>query len=265
VFKTTTIGALALLIPQVCLGADTSAMSVDDIKECVERSLPAKSSVQHVTLRTTDSKGGTRESKAKVYWAKREDGRSRALIRFSAPSDLRGSALLLLERSEGHADMFMYLPEFDKVRRITTRTMSGGLFGTDFNYEEFERLYGVAGKMENRRLPDARIGDRPVFVLESLPGKGDGSGSYERIVEYIEQERCTALKIEFFEGSGDPSKVLTIDPASLHQLEGAWMADRILMQDLRKGSKTTLDATKVEVNVEIPERTFSQGALNKRR
>jgi hypothetical protein len=240
-------------------------MTAEDIGECVERSLPAKSSVQHVTLRTTNSKGSSRESEAMVYWAKREDGRSRALIRFSAPSDLRGSALLLLERSEGRADMFMYLPEFNNVRRISARTMSGDLFGTVFNYEEFERLYGVAGETKNRRLPDAQIGDRPVFVIESLPVKGEGSGSYERIVEYIEQERCTALKMEFFEGSGDPNKVLTIDPASLHQLEGAWMADRILMRDLRKGSKTTLDATKVEVNVEIPARTFSQGALNKRR
>ena len=261
-FKTATIGALALLIPQVCLGADTSAMSVEDIRECVERSGPKKSSIQHVTLRTVDAKGGTRESKAKIHWAKQEDGLSRALIRFSAPPDLRGSALLVVEKSGGKTDMFMYLPEFGNVRRVTTGMMSGSMFGTDFTHKEFERLYGLADDLERRRLADGRIGDRPVFMLESVLGKGEGS-NYERILQYVEQERCVPLKSEFFEGGGEPRKVLTVDPASLRQVEGAWVTDQILMRDLRAGSQTTLDVTKVEIDVEIPARTFSQRSLSK--
>ncbi len=261
-FKTMKIGALALLIPQVCLGADTSAMSVDDIKECVERSGPAKSSIQQITLRTVDAKGGTRESEAKIHWQKQEDGLSRALIRFSAPPDLRGSALLIIEKAEGETEMYMYLPEFRSVRRISTGMMSGSMFGTDFTYEEFERLYGLAGNLKSRRLADDRIGDRPVFVLESVPGEGEGS-NYERIVQYVEQERCVGLKSEFFEGSGEPRKILTTDPASLRQVGGAWVADQILMRDLREGTQTTLEVQKIEVDVEIPTRTFSQRSLSK--
>ena len=90
----------------------SETMSVDDIKECIERSGPKRSSVQEATLRTVDESGGTKESEARLYWRKFDDGLSRALIRFDAPPDLRGSALLLIEKEGEDTDVYMYLPEF---------------------------------------------------------------------------------------------------------------------------------------------------------
>ena len=208
--KKAAILALALLLPQAGAADESATLSVEDIEDCVERSGPAKSSVQSVTLRSVDEKGAAKESEAKLYWKKFDNGLSRVLIRFSAPLDLRGSALLVIELENDKRDMFMYLPEFKKVKRVTTSMMSNPMFGTDFSYEEFERLYGLTSNLTSRRLEDGRIGDKTVYVVESVPNS-EADSAYTRILQYIEQERCIPLKSEFFEGGAEPRKVLSLD------------------------------------------------------
>jgi hypothetical protein len=105
---------------------------VDEIADCVKANQPQLSAEQTVTMRTVDRTGSARVSNATIYWQKFGED-SKVLIRFSAPEDLRGSALLMLQKGE-RADMFMYLPELRKVRRLTKRSVSGSMFGTDFSY-----------------------------------------------------------------------------------------------------------------------------------
>ena len=255
---------LALAVPLAANAADLAAMSVEDIKDCVEKSGPQHSSIQTAVLRSVDGDTVT-ESEAKFYWQKFDDGLSRALIRFSAPPDLRGSALLVIEKPNAKdSDAFMYLPEFRSVRRITTGMMSGSMFGTDFTFEEFERLYGLAEAMKSKRLADAEIDGRPSFAIESAP-ENDEDSAYRRVVQYIEQERCVPLKTEFFGTAPDPVKVMFIDPTKLRQVGDAWIPDQVVMKDMEEGTNTTLIMQKTEVDVDIPERTFSERSLSRGR
>ena len=59
------------------------------------------------------------------------------LLRVHEPADLEGAGLLLLEKSD-RTDMFIYLPDLKKVKRVTSHMLSGSLFGSDFSYEDFE-------------------------------------------------------------------------------------------------------------------------------
>ena len=255
---------LALATPQAATAANVAAMSVDDIKACVEKAGPQRSSVQSAVLRAVDGDKVV-ESEAKFYWKKFDDGLSRALIRFSAPPDLRGSALLVIQKpDDADSDVFMYLPEFRSVRRITAGMMSGSMFGTDFTYEEFERLYGLAEEAESVRLADAEIDGRPSFAIETTPHDDEGS-AYTRVVQYIEQERCVPLKTEFFARDPEPVKVMSIDPTKLRQIGKVWFPDQVVMKDIEEGSHTTLIIQKTEIDVDIPERTFSQRSLSRGR
>ena len=123
-----------------------------EIQACVEANMPKTSSVQSIALRAKDRVGAITESKATIYWKKFEDGRSRVLIEFSLPDDLRGASVLLLERKPGERDMFMYLPELRSVKRITSRMVTGSMFGTDFSYEDFEMIEDYATKAQSTRL-----------------------------------------------------------------------------------------------------------------
>jgi hypothetical protein len=253
-----------LTTPVLASAADIASMSVDDIKTCVEKAGPQRSSIQSALMKTV-KRGTVSESEVKFYWKKFDDGLSRAVLRFFAPPDLRGSALLVIEKAgDAESDVFMYVPEFRSVRRITTGMMSGSMFGTDFSYEEFERLYGLAQELETKRLADAEVEGRPSFVIESTP-RNDDDSAYARIVQYVEQARCVPIRTEFFATSAEPVKVLSIDPGKLRQIGEAWLPALVEMKDVEEGSQTTLVMGKTEVDVDIPERVFSERSLSRSR
>jgi len=106
-------------------------------------------------------------------------------IEACVPADTRGSALLLIEKP-GRNDMFMYLPELKRTRRVTGPGLSGGMFGTDFTDSQFERLQGVARDLHVERMPDAELDGAPVRVLAHTPGDDP---EFESVLSYIDPDR----------------------------------------------------------------------------
>jgi hypothetical protein len=250
---------LFLLAPSPGLARET----VEEIRKCIERNVPERTSVQEVVMRTFDRVGGERSFEAKIYWKRGEDGLSKLLMRVEAPPDLRGAAYLALERQEA-TDMFSYLPELQRVRRINARSVSGSLFGTDFTYEDFERLQNFGAHAEVERLPDTELDGRPVHVLAATPAQESGS-TYERVVSFVDRDTCVLLQAEFFQVGKQPRKRLIVDPSSLSREGEVWVPKKITMKDLRDGGESQLILKKIEPGVDIPDREFSQARLGRRR
>jgi len=231
--------------------------SADEIEACVRANLPSKSSIQEITFRVNGKGGMTTDSHIKIHWQMGEDQLSNVLLRFDAPADMRGSALLLIEKP-GRNDMFMYLPELKRVRRVTGPSLSGGMFGTDFTYAQFERLQGVARDLAVTRMPDAELDGRTVRVLAHEPADDP---EFEYVLSYIDAERCVPLKTEFFESGRHLRKVLETDPASVRQVDGLWIPHTLVMKDLAQGTSTEFHVDSIEVNAQIHRKIFTQANL----
>jgi hypothetical protein len=242
------VSLFLLLAPSLGLGQETA----EEVQKCMKRNLPRQTSVQEVVMRTFDRVGGQRSFEAKIYWKRGEDGLSKLLLRVEDPPDLRGAAYLALER-ENTTDMFSYLPELKRVRRIHSRSVSGSLFGTDFTYEDFQRLQ-----------PDTELDGRSVHVLAANPHEESGS-TYERIVSFVDQETCVLLQAEFFETLKEPRRRLLADVSSLHQQGEIWVAQKLTMKDLRDGGESRLELKKLALDVDIPDRRFNQSRLGRKR
>ena len=156
--------AAAWILGGILLGASPSAedAALEEVLQCQRKNFSVKTSEETIEFTQIDRVGGERTTRAKLYAKKGEDGLRKLLLRFSRPPDLRGSAYLLLENESGRNDMFLYSPDMGRTRRVTTHMAAGSLFGTDFSYEDFERLQGLADNTKNERRPDAVVGDRPV-------------------------------------------------------------------------------------------------------
>ena len=178
---------------------------------------PEETSVQTMEFHSTDRLGGGRTLRAKVWW-RRLDGLSRVMLRLREPPDLRGAGLLLIEKKP-RTDMFVYLPDLQKVRRVTTRMLSGSLFGSDFTYEDFQRLQGMELEGRSERLPDETLDGVSVHVIAHHPAPDTGSG-YERVVTYVAHDTCLPLKSEMWERGERLRKVLTADRESVFQRDG---------------------------------------------
>jgi len=232
--------------------------SADEIEACVRANLPSKSSIQEITFRVNGKGGMTSESHIKIHWQMGEDQLSNVLLRFDAPLDMRGSALLLIEKP-GRNDMFMYLPELKRVRRVTGPSLSGGMFGTDFTYSQFERLQGVARDISVTRLPDTQVDGTPVHVLAHEPADDP---EFEYVVSHVDAERCVPLKTEFYESGRRLRKVLEADPAAVTAIEGLWIPKKLVMKDLRQDTSTEFRVDSIEVNAKIHRKIFTQANLS---
>jgi hypothetical protein len=238
---------------------------VEEVTECVTNNKPETSSVQLVEFTAVDRIGGERTSRAKIKAKRFEaDQLSRLKLNFTKPLELRGSAFLAIERDEGSPDMFLCTPDLRKVKRVTGQGGGGKIFGTDFTYEDFVRWQGLNQPGASRRLPDAVQAGQPVWVLETTPA-AEAESSYERVVFFIDQATCVALRVESYEKGDDPRKVLEADPEQLLEEGGVWFASELLMRDLRDATHTRVSVEDVEVDRDLKDSEFSLGKLCRRR
>ncbi len=242
-------------------GADADATARgEEIRRCVAANLPERSILQDIELRTVDRAGSTRHLEARVHW-KRFATRPRAMIRVSAPADVKDAAYLLIQgEGEESEQVFVYMPAMKKVRRITTTTASNQLWGTDFSYEDMKHLQGAFATGSLVWLGGGEIEGRPTDVLEMRPATGTES-VYERVVSHIDRESCVPLRTEFFERGEVPRKRLDADPSSLSRDGTRWLATRYQMRDRKNLTSTELLIARSEMDAELPDRLFNPSQL----
>ncbi len=251
-----------LSIAVIAVGVAAAAaelQTAEQIEACHKNSFPDDSSVQTISMNAKDRIGEVTISKAKIHWKKFDDGLSRVMMRFFSPPDLRGAGLLMVEK-KARNDMFIYLPELGRVKRITSRMTSSSMFGTDFSYEEFERMQGIAESAPVTRGEDAAVDARPVYVIEARP-TSESDSAYERIVSFIDKETCVLLRSDFYERGDRARKLLTAKTSTLSREGDFWFAREYLMRDLRDETETTMIVEEVEVGKPIPRKMFSEREL----
>ncbi len=246
--------ALALAAPAV---AETPAdgKTAEQIRECTRANFPTETSVQTLELQAFDRNGGKRVLKSKLFWKRTPDGFSRAMIQVSAPADLSGSSYLVLERAELD-DMYIYLPNVRKARRIVGQTSGKPLWNTDFSYEDIKQMQGMSKAGALKRLPDVELNGRKAYVLEIQPDAARQS-AYEVIVAQLDQATCTPLQVEFFEPGKILRKRLTGNPGTLLNQNGRWVVRDLEMRDLRDTTYTTVHIDKIEYNEKLAEMVFN--------
>ena len=65
-------------------------------------------------------------------------GQSKSVLRFTAPPEVKGVALLIYNHPERASDQWMWTPAIERDRRIAFQDRSTRFFGTDFTFEDLE-------------------------------------------------------------------------------------------------------------------------------
>lgn len=194
---------------------------------------------------------------ANLYGQRNAVGELRLLVRLTRPEEMRGTFLSISERRD-EIEIFFASPDMDGPKRITGGEALGKLFHTDFTVEDFANLQGFARPREKQRLADAALEGRRVYVVELHPAPGNSA--YERIVAKFDQEKCVPLRSEMYEPGGRLRKVQTIDAAAViySSRAGAWLPQRVTLEDLRDGTSTFLDVVSVDFEVPVSETVFGR-------
>jgi hypothetical protein len=255
--RSTIAAAIALLVASSAL-ADTAPASVSDIEACVARNLPNRSGTLSFAVRAWDRAGTSVDSRAELFWLRHPNGLSNVLLRLSEPEDTRGTSVLVVQNLERDPDLYVYLPELSKVKRVRKGRLRGPLFGTDFSYEDFERVQGIAQKTKVMRLADQHLLERPVWALEVRPSSGDSA--YDRIVTLVDQSYCLPLRMDFY-ASGKLRKVLTSDPTKVRKEGDHYVPYSFVMQDVRDETRTVVTIERARIDPGLDEEIFTASAL----
>ena len=229
--------------------AATERKGVGEILECLQRTRPLTNTVRTIRLVSRDRIGEERLLRGKVYGGVSRTGFRTLLLELSDPESVRGLTVLITERA-GANHLFVSPAGLPEVRQIRGAPGASRLFGTDFSYEDLERLYGLDLPSETHKLGSSEtpVEGRPFWLLETTPDQE--TSSYERIVSLIDEETCVLLRAEMFESGFTPRKILTANPDSVTREGSTWVARDIMLRDLRDQTQTRLVIDDVDLAVE---------------
>ena len=143
---------------------------------------------------------------------------------------------------------------------MSSRAAASSLFGTDFSYEDFQRLIGMSGDASKKREPDSKVGDRDVYAIVARPGE-ESTSAYERVVTFVDKHTCVPLVTESYEPGDRLRKRLVADPAQITAEKGIWVARRQTITDLRDDTQTELRVERIDVDGRIHRKMFAEREL----
>jgi hypothetical protein len=222
------------------------------IRSCMQQNLPKSTSAQSIELRARDRGGYEQVLEADVYWKRYAEDQARVMMYFREPVDIRGARFLVVEKQPQN-DMYIYMPALFKVRKVTSRNISNSIMGTDFSYEDFERLQGMLSDLRAEQFPDDTLAGRPVHVLMSYPPETSG---YVKVATYIDKESCIPLRIDLYESGHELRKELSVKPSDIMQQDGIYYPRELVIKDLKQKTETRLIVHDVTLGATLGEDLF---------
>src|SRR5438552_11919883 len=136
------------------------------IVEEAQRRSTAQSQRYEGTLEVIDAKSKITEKRWQ-YDRIGSHGSSKSVLRFTAPAEVKGVALLVVNHPERASDQWMWTPSINRERRIALQDRSTRFFGTDFSFEDLE-------ERDTKQYDYKLIGEEPVdgagcWKIESKP------------------------------------------------------------------------------------------------
>jgi outer membrane lipoprotein-sorting protein len=114
------------------------------------------------------------------------------LVRFSSPGDVKGMGVLI----EDKETMYVYLPGFQRVRRMGTHVKNQTFMGSDFSYEDMSEI--TYSHVYDAKLAGSE-GESWVLELSSKPGY---DLEFPRIKMWADKNFLQPTRIEYFDAAG---------------------------------------------------------------
>jgi len=132
-------------------------------------------------------------------------GASKSILRFTAPAEVKGIALLIVNHPDRASDQWMWTPAIERDRRIALQDRSTRFFGTDFSFEDLEER--DVNQFDYKMLGDDTVDGQVCWKIQSTPKEGKSS-QYTSVILSIRKDNYVAISREFHQRQADPSRAL---------------------------------------------------------
>ena len=257
--STAAVGVLAIVVAAATARGQAGPQPADgrQIVEEAQKRSRSKSQRYEGLLQTFEAQGKTTE-KRWTYERIGSHGQSKVIIRFTAPPEVRGVALLILNHPDRASDQWMWTPALQRDRRIALQDRSTRFFGTDFSFEDLEER--DVNQYDYRFLGEEGVDGFVCWKIDSTP-KESRSSQYSRQTIWIQKNTYAWARIDSFVKD---DIVRRLEYKKIGNVQGIWTAREHTMSDFRRGSITRLALDKIEYNVPLDEQDFTVQALRRK-
>ncbi|PWU10741.1 MAG: hypothetical protein C5B51_03835 [Terriglobia bacterium] len=184
-------------------------------------------------------------------------GDSKSIIRFTAPAEVKGVALLVVNHPDRASDQWLWTPAINRDRRIALQDRSTRFFGTDFSFEDLEER--DVNQYDYRLTGEESIDGAACWRIEAKP-RQTKSSQYDLTRIWTRKDNYVPVQYENFV-KDQPARRL--HQSDLEHVQNIWTPRLLEMTDMRRNSCTVLRIDKLEYNVSMQENDFTVQALRR--
>jgi outer membrane lipoprotein-sorting protein len=249
------VGRVGLLVAALSLTL-SAADNARQIVEEAQKRTDATSQRYEGLLQVFDAKGKVSD-KRWSFERLGSHGQSKAVLRFTAPAEVKGVALLVVNHPDRASDQWMWTPAIERDRRIALQDRSTRFFGTDFSFEDLEER--DVDQYDYQLLGDDTIDSAACWKIQSTPRQAKSS-QYSRSTVWIRKDNYAFARIENYVKD---DAVRRLNYSDIRNVQGIWTARQMEMADLKRGSRTRLTLDKLEYNVALKDEDFTLQAIRR--
>jgi outer membrane lipoprotein-sorting protein len=216
----------------------------------------ADDGVAEVKMTLVNSKGKERFREFTMIRLDLEDGgKQKYYTYFKKPHDVSRLTFMIHKLPSATDNRWLYVPSVDLIKRISADDKNSSFVGSDFTYEDVSGRHWSEDK--HLLVREDIIGDRDVFVIESIPL--EAYKGFSKKVSFIDKENYLPLKEEYYDKKAKLARIYTSE--KIEEIEGIKTPTVRKMENVKKKQFTTVEFTNIDYNVGAKEDIFTERFL----
>jgi len=243
------IGIMAPVLSAQEISGPEIVQKVNDLMN--QNTIYSKSTM---TIVTSSGSERTFESES---WSK--DHGEKNLIRYNAPSRVKGQATLMLNHAD---DIWVYFPRTQRVRKLATHAKKQKMEGSDFSYEDMGSGNAFINDYTAALIGEEKREDFECYKVEMIR-KPDSNLSYSKLIMWVVKENYVPIVIDYYDENDSGYLLKTLIQSDLKTFDDIPTPMKIVMHNKTDNTRTTMEMLEVKYNLPLDDQMFTERGLKK--
>lgn len=173
-------------------------------------------------------------------------------VDFKRPADVKKTTFLVHKHTESEDDRWLYLPDLDLVKRISSGDKRTSFVGSHFYYED------VSGRQLKEDTHSLIETTEKFYIITGKPKTPD-TVEFHSYKVWIDKQNFMPVKTEYYDDKGKVFR--KVEALKVEEIKGFPTATKMRIDDLISGGYTLMELRKVQYNIDLDESEFSERSL----
>ncbi|MDD4149427.1 MAG: outer membrane lipoprotein-sorting protein [Bacteroidales bacterium] len=213
------------------------------------------------TLKIYDNKGNVRTRQVSNI-TKKFGAVRKTMMKFLAPADVKGTAMLIFDYEDKDDDMWVYLPSLKKTRRIVSSQKSSSFMGSEFSNSDMSSPN--MDEFTYKLLGTENLNGKACYKIESTCKTNEIASvqKFAKKITYLDKSNHLPYKTDFYDKDNKLIKTSSMSDYR-KQTDGKHMAFNMTAINHKNGRKSEIIIDEYKRGSDAVENYFSTSNLEK--